>query len=128
MLEQAEVSVELHYNITRLRLRSKVSPQLTMLFLPLSLPNSIPRKNGGSVSQDIEFSNLAPSFPLLPLLQFFFFFFFFLGLHQQHVEVPSLKSNQSCCCWPMPQPQQHQIQAMSSTDTTVHGNAGYLTH
>ena len=33
-------------------------------------------------------------------------------------------SNQSCSCQLTPQPQQWQIQAMSSTYTAAHGNAG----
>lgn len=41
---------------------------------------------------------------------------------------PGQGSNRSCCCRPTPQPQQRQIRATSATYTTVHGNAGSVTH
>ena len=61
------------------------------------------------------------------LYQFsFFLFFVFLGLHSRHREVPRLRSNQRCSCWPQPQPRG--IRATSATYTTAHGNAGSFTH
>ena len=42
--------------------------------------------------------------------------------------VPRLGSNRSCSLWPSPQPWQRQIQAMSTTYTTTHGDARFLTH
>ena len=57
----------------------------------------------------------------------FFLFFCFLGPHPRHMEVPWLGVNQSCSYRSKPQPQQHGIQATSSTYTTAHGNARYLT-
>ena len=41
---------------------------------------------------------------------------------------PGQGSNWSCSRQPTPQPQQHGIRAASATYTTVHGNAGSLTH
>ena len=59
-------------------------------------------------------------------LFYFFIFCFFLGLHPWNMEVPRLGVD----CWPMPLPQPHQcqIRAVPVTYTTVHGNAGSLTH
>ena len=36
-------------------------------------------------------------------------YFIFLRPHMQHMEVPRLRSNQSCSCRPTLQPQQHRI-------------------
>ena len=55
-------------------------------------------------------------------------FLLFLGPHPQHMEVPSLGSNQSCSCWLTPQPQKHQIGAVAVTYTAADGNARSLTH
>ena len=57
-----------------------------------------------------------------------FCFLFFLGLHPQHTEVPRLGVESKLQLWLRPQPQQHGIQVASVTYTTVHGNAGSLTH
>ena len=75
--------------------------------------------------KDWMLPNLFRQLPLLFLLSFFLLFFF-LGLHLQHMEVPRLGSNWSCCCRPMPQPRQ--IWAASLTYTTAHGNTRSLTH
>ena len=56
------------------------------------------------------------------------FCFCFLGWPQGHMEVPRLRVNQSCSCWPPPQPQQSGIRASSATYTTTHSNPGSWTH
>ena len=58
------------------------------------------------------------------------YIYFYLGLHAQHMEVPSLgvQLDWNYSRWPMPQPQQCQIWAMSVTCRTAHGNARFLTH
>ena len=44
----------------------------------------------------------------------YLFIFCFLGSHLQHMEMPGLRVNHSCCCQPLQQPQQHRIQAESN--------------
>ena len=60
----------------------------------------------------------------------YIYIYFYLGLHAQHMEVPSLgvQLDWNYRRWPMPQPQQCQIWAMSVTCRTAHGNARFLTH
>ena len=52
----------------------------------------------------------------------FYFIFCFLGLH------PGYGSNWSYSWWSTSQPQQQRIRATSVIYTTVHGNAGSITH
>ena len=53
---------------------------------------------------------------------------FFLGLHPQHMELPSLGVKLEFQLLHTPQPRQCQIQAESATYTTAGGNTRSLTH
>ena len=86
------------------------------------------------------FSGVKLSLPLMCLPRFLWyrilfsssFFCLLRGFQSTHStwRFPGQKSNRSCSYWhtPQPQPQQCQIRAKSATYTTVHSNAGPITH
>ena len=57
-----------------------------------------------------------------------FFFLFFLGPYPRHMEVPRLRVESELHLLAYTHPQQQWIWAVSSTYTTAHGNARFLTH
>ena len=74
-------------------------------------------------------SDMVLMLPMFPILFFSFLSFcHFLGCTRGIWRFPGQGSNRSCSQQPMPEPQHHQIRAASATYTTVHSNAGSLTH
>ena len=51
-----------------------------------------------------------------------------LFFRASYMAYQSSQANQRCSCWPTPEPQQCRIWTLSTTYTTAHINAGYLTH
>ena len=90
---------------------------------PLSIHCTCPIRTR-SLEQSLANCGLwTKSGPLSPL-----FFLLFRAAPMAYGSSQAKGSNRSCSCRPTPGTQQRGIRAASATYTTVHGNAGSLTH